>query len=217
MQLTCGRWQRERTERSDVLLTCFLGHATASAAWLGDREARRRRRLHPAVLYRGRCAGTGPDRDSLALAPLPFTPHQRGSCERGQRQPLAWTTPADVVADLGQRPLPQAVLGEIAAVRRGRTISAQVRIPRRGSPRVSRASCRVTNSQVKPETRGRSSGLDPRRVPYNMGTRRHQPERRVCGSRRRVAVAATRPTVAVTRPRRARLCCAALRQPGKES
>jgi len=39
------------------------------------------------------------------------------------------------------------------------------------------------------ETRGRSAGLDPRRVPYNMGTRRHRPERRVCGGRRCVAVA----------------------------
>jgi hypothetical protein len=53
---------------------------------------------------------------------------------------------------------------------------------------------------LKAQTRGRSAGLDRRRVPYNMGTRRRQPERRVCGGRRRVAVAATRPAVAVTRP-----------------
>jgi hypothetical protein len=76
------------------------------------------------------------------------------------------------------------------------------RHPPRGSPRPSRAPKRVTNSQVTPETWGRSAGLDPRRVPYYMGTRRHQPERHVGGGRRCMAVAATRPTVTVTAPRR---------------
>jgi hypothetical protein len=71
----------------------------------------------------------------------------------------------------------------------------------RGSPSRSSASCRVTNAQVTPETRGRSAGLDPRRVPYNMGTRRHQPKRHVRGGGRCVAAAAKRSTVTVTAAR----------------
>jgi hypothetical protein len=43
-----------------------------------------------------------------------------------------------------------------------------------------------------------SAGLGRRRVPYNKGTRRHQPKRHVRGHRRCVAVAAKRPSVAVT-------------------
>ena len=46
---------------------------------------------------------------------------------------------------------------------------------------------------------GSSFRLCPRRVSYNMGTRRHQPERHVRGGRRCVAAAATRPAVAMTR------------------
>jgi hypothetical protein len=83
--------------------------------------------------------------------------------------------------------------------------------PSRRSPRLSGASRRVTNSQVPPETRGRSAGLDRRRIPHNMGTRRHQPERRGCGGRGCVAAAAERTTVIVTHPGRTRPCCELLR------
>jgi hypothetical protein len=53
---------------------------------------------------------------------------------------------------------------------------------------------------------GRSVGLDPRRVPYNMGTRRDQSERRIRGDRRCVAAAAERTTVVVTQPGRTGPC-----------
>src|SRR5690242_13626477 len=42
-------------------------------------------------------------------------------------------------------------------------LGVQVRIPSSGPPRPSRAPYRVTNSEVTPEARGRSAGLDPRR------------------------------------------------------
>jgi hypothetical protein len=50
---------------------------------------------------------------------------------------------------------------------------------------------------VTAEMRGTSAGLDPRRVPYNMGRRRHQPERDVHGDNRWVATATKRLTLVV--------------------
>src|SRR4051794_14495701 len=86
-----------------------------------------------------------------------------------------------------------------------------------GSPRVSPHASRTVTSRptltrprprrlARPRRRGQvgavrggpRSGIVPRRVPYNMGTRYYQPERRVCGGSWYVAAAAERPTVTVT-------------------
>jgi hypothetical protein len=61
-----------------------------------------------------------------------------------------------------------------------------------------RASAGMAKVLVSPQTLDRSAGLDRRRVPYNKGTRRHQPERRVRGGKRCVAATAEGPSVAVT-------------------
>ena len=137
-------------------------------------------------------------------------PEQQGPRNAASGSPECGPLQQTWFAVLGQPLPPQAVLGGMPLCAAAHDERAQVRIPSR------RLAVRVEGflpsheSQVTPETRGRSAGLDPRRVPYNMGTRRHQPERHVCGGRRCVAAAATRPAVAVTRPGRARCavrCC----------